>query len=61
MVEEHANAVAGAVMAILGLGALWLGWDISKVTEEWLLTAILVVSPVLVWLIPNRKPQIRAP
>jgi hypothetical protein len=53
MVTEFDKAIVAAIMAILGILTLWTGW-IHGYTEEQILTVVMVLSPILVYLVPNR-------
>ena len=54
MLAEHAKAVIALILAVLTLGTLWLGWDVDHITEDRLIAVFAILSPILVWLIPNK-------
>lgn len=48
---EHNKAWAALILALIGLvDEFWVGWG-----EPWITAAAFVLSPIAVWLIPNRK------
>jgi hypothetical protein len=51
--SEYNKAWIAAVMAIVTLVDLYFSWD-HGITEEYLTMLLVVLSPILVWLIPNR-------
>jgi hypothetical protein len=50
------KALAALVMAILSIVTLWTGWglDLSLVADERIASAFAILSPIAVYLIPNR-------
>jgi small-conductance mechanosensitive channel len=54
MLNSEANkAWIAAIMAMITIADLYFATSLS-ITEEWITTLLLVLSPILVWLIPNR-------
>jgi hypothetical protein len=51
--SEYTKAIVSAVMAVLTLLTTWLGWHLDWLTEDWILTIIAVLSPILVLIFPN--------
>lgn len=49
------KAVAAAIMAIISIIALSGGLS-DTLTEEWVAGIVTVLTPIIVYLIPNRKP-----
>jgi hypothetical protein len=47
------KAIIAAVLAVLTLIEVWTGWK-SGITEEYLLTVFAVLTPILVYLVPNK-------
>lgn len=47
------KAIAAAIMSLLTLLELYFGFK-SGITEEWLLALIAILTPIIVWIIPNR-------
>jgi hypothetical protein len=54
MFTEIDKAVAAAILAIISIIAL-AGGLADTLTEEWVAGIIAVLTPVIVWLIPNRS------
>jgi len=48
------KAVAAAIMAIISIIAL-AGGLADVITEEWVAGVVAALTPIVVWLIPNRK------
>jgi hypothetical protein len=54
MLNSEANKTwIAAIMAIVTLIDLYFGWN-HGITEEYLTMLLIVLSPILVWLVPNR-------
>lgn len=53
MSGEFNKAIVALVLSALSLIELGTGWQ-SGVTEDWLLATIAIITPILVWAIPNR-------
>jgi hypothetical protein len=51
--SEYNKAWIAAIMAVITIADLYFETSLS-ITEEWITTLLLVLSPSLVWLIPNR-------
>ena len=47
------KAIAAVIMSIIGLIELWTGESIVGLDQNYLETIIFVLTPVVVWLIPN--------
>jgi hypothetical protein len=47
------KAIAAVVLSVLMLIEIGTGWQ-SGVTEEWILATLAILSPILVYVIPNR-------
>jgi hypothetical protein len=47
------KAIIAAILSILTLIEVWSGWS-SGITEEYLITVFAVLTPILVWAIPNK-------
>ena len=47
------KAIIALILAVLQIIEIWSGWK-SGITEEWLITVLAVLGPILVWAIPNR-------
>lgn len=55
MVTQWDKAIAALVMALVGLGTLIWHWQVPGwLTETNVTEALVVLTPVLVWLVPNR-------
>jgi len=53
--EQYAKAIAAGVVALATVLTLVFHAELpSWLTEEWVLSILAVLSPVLVFLIPNR-------
>ena len=50
----YAKAIVATIMALLLIIEVWTGWKSDFITEEGLVTTLAVLTPILVWLIPNR-------
>ena len=48
------KAVAAALMAIISIIAL-AGGLAETMTEEWVAGVVAVLTPIIVWLVPNRE------
>lgn len=53
----HNKAIAAAVMSLLALMEEFIGRNFG-INEEWVITTIAILTPIIVWLIPNRQPTI---
>jgi hypothetical protein len=51
--SQYNKAWIALIMALVTMVELYFGATLP-ITEEWLTTLLLVLSPILVWLIPNR-------
>lgn len=52
-----AKALVQAVLAVLSLLELWIGWSPGGwLTEEWLLALLAVIGPFAVYYTRNRPP-----
>lgn len=47
------KAIIAAILSILTLIEVWSGWQ-SGITEDYLITLFAVLTPILVWFIPNK-------
>ena len=47
------KALVALVLSALTIVELLTGWK-SGVTEDWLIGLLAILSPILVWLVPNR-------
>lgn len=54
MFTELDKAIAAAIMAIVSVIAL-AGGLTDVLTEEWVAGIVAVLTPIIVWLVPNRK------
>jgi len=48
------KAVASAIMAVISIIAL-AGGLADTLTEEWVAGVVAALTPVIVWLIPNKR------
>lgn len=53
MTGEYNKAWVALLVAALIIIEDWTGWK-SGITEEWIITILAVISPIVVWLIPNK-------
>lgn len=51
-IGEYSKAIAAAVVAVLALIEIFFGWDLG-IGEEWVLSILAVLTPILVWAVPN--------
>jgi len=54
MFTEWDKAIAAAIMSALSMITLWWGWDLNWLTDQKLLTTFAVLSPIVVWAVPNK-------
>lgn len=54
-IQEHQKGIVALVMAILLIIEDWTGWSTGGITEEWVITILGVLTPIVVWLTPNKK------
>ena len=55
MLGEYTKAIVASVMGILTLLTTWLGWHLSWLTEEWVLSLIAILTPIFVLVFPNSE------
>jgi hypothetical protein len=50
------KALAALVMAILSIITIWTGWglDLSLVVDERIASAFAILTPIVVYFVPNR-------
>ena len=48
------KAWAALIMSVLQLAELFTGMSLTGVSEEIILTVLALITPLVVWLIPNR-------
>lgn len=47
------KAIAAFILAGLTIIELWTGWGAPGITEEWIITVLALLTPIIVWLVPN--------
>lgn len=47
------KAVVAVIVSALELAELATGWSSSAITPEWIEATLMILSPILVWLVPN--------
>jgi hypothetical protein len=52
---NYNKALVAVIMGILLLIENWTGWRIG-LGEPWVETLLAVLTPIFVWLVPNRQP-----
>lgn len=52
----YAKAIVAAIMAALLIIEAWTGWKSELLTEEWVITILGILTPIIVFLVPNSKP-----
>lgn len=57
---HYSKAIVAAVMALLLIIEAWTGWKSEMIDEAWVLTILGVLTPILVWLVPNRPAEVVA-
>lgn len=58
MVTQWDKAIAALVMALVGLGTLIWHWQVPGwLNEANVMGALVALTPVLVWLVPNKAAQ----
>lgn len=50
------KAIVAAVMGILFIIQTYTGFSLSWISQETVATIVGLLTPVLVWAIPNKKP-----
>ena len=55
MVTTIDKAIAAAILAVLSLLTVAFGWKFESISEEMILAGIAVVTPIIVWAVPNLK------
>ncbi len=50
-IDKFLVAFIGAIVFAL---ANWFGFDMSAITQDWINSLTAVLTPVLVWAVPNR-------
>ena len=53
--ENIQKAIVAVIMAVLLLIETWFGWKSEYISEEWILSILAILTPFLVWLIPNKS------
>lgn len=48
------KAIVAVIMSVIALIEEFYGKQLG-ISEEWVLTTIAILTPVLVWLVPNRN------
>lgn len=51
----YSKAIVATIMAILLIIEEWTGWKSDLISEQGIITFLAVLTPVLVWAIPNRQ------
>lgn len=56
MFTEMDKALVAAIMSIIALAVLWFGYEgyFAQIREEQWLTIVSVLTPILVYFVPNR-------
>lgn len=58
MFTEYDKAIVAVITGVLSIISLWLGWDLSPLADEKVVTGLAILTPILVWLVPNKlKPK----
>lgn len=55
MIGEANKAIVAAIMAILVVVDQVWGISFAGISEEWITVLLAFLTPVFVWLTPNRK------
>jgi len=50
--KSYSKAIVSIIMGALVIVEQWFGRELG-ISEEWVTTALAVIWPILVWLIPN--------
>jgi hypothetical protein len=53
-IGAYSKAIVATVMAILLIIEEWWGWKSDLITEQGIITVLAVLTPILVFFIPNR-------
>ena len=53
MTGEFNKAIVALVMAILVIIEQLWGFHIAGISEQWLTMLLAILTPILVWLVPN--------
>ena len=54
MLTEWDKALVAAILGVVSLLSLWLGWDTGWLSEQHVVAAVAILTPILVWFVPNR-------
>jgi len=52
-IGSYSKAIVSIIMGALVIAEQWWGRELG-ISEEWVTTALAVIWPILVWIIPNR-------
>ena len=55
MITEWDKAIVALITAILSIITLWWGWDVAPAVDEKIVGGLAILTPILVWLVPNKK------
>lgn len=53
-VTQYNKGIVAAIMGALMMLEAWIGLDISGVDEQWIITLLGLLTPILVVITPNR-------
>jgi purine-cytosine permease-like protein len=56
MITELDKAIVAAVMAMLSILTLVFGFNFAHITEGQIVGVLALLTPVFVWLVPNKAP-----
>lgn len=51
--QAYNKAIVAAIMGVIGLANVFLGWSFGF-TEEQVTSVVAILTPILVYLIPNK-------
>lgn len=51
-----AKAIVALIMAVLLIIEVWTGWKSEMITEEWVISILAILTPIIVFFVPNAKP-----
>lgn len=51
---EYSKALVALIMAILMILEEWFGISFPGLSEQWVITLLALITPILVWVTPNK-------
>lgn len=54
MFTDMDKALVAAILGVLSILSIAFGWHLTWITEEGILAVIAIITPIIVYLVPNR-------